>query len=58
MPARENLNKEEAADYLRISRATLDRLVKKREIQFAKVGVRVIFRKTDLDAFLKKRLVK
>lgn len=58
MPARDNLTKEEAADYLRISRATLDRLVKKRLVPHAKLGKRVIFRKRDLDALLEKHLVK
>lgn len=58
MPEREVLTKAEAVEYTRLSRATLDRLMKSRELRHMKVGKKVLFRKCDIDAFLKKRLVK
>ena len=58
MPSRELLTRAEVMEYLRISRGTLDRLMKKREIPFIKLDQKVLFRKRDIDAFLEKRLVK
>ena len=58
MPEREYLTKKEAGDYLRLSRATLDRLVKNRELKAAKIGKKVVFSRHDLDALFKKHLLK
>ena len=43
---------EEAADYLRISRAGIYRLMKERKLPRAKIGDRTVIRRVDLDAFL------
>lgn len=43
---------EEAADYLRISRAGVYRLMKDRKLPRAKIGDRTVIRRVDLDAFL------
>lgn len=45
-------------EYLRISRGTLDKLQKRRELPFVKIGKKVLFRKRDIDNFLEKHLVK
>lgn len=50
------LTKEEVAEYLRISRATLGRLMKK--IPYIKLGRRVLFKKSDIDKFLESKKVK
>jgi len=48
------LTKEEAAKYLHVSRSTINRFMK--EIPYIKLGKgrkgRVLFRKSDIDAFL------
>lgn len=43
---------EEAADYLRISRAGIYRLMKNGALPRAKIGDRTVIRRVDLDAFL------
>lgn len=43
---------EEAADYLRISRAGVYRLMRDRKLPRAKIGDRTVIRRVDLDAFL------
>ncbi len=48
--------KEEAAEYLRISRTTLGRLMKK--IPYIKLDRRVLFRKSDIDKYLESKKVK
>ena len=48
---RENLNKKEAADYLRISIPTLDRRVKEGKIKSSKLDGRVVFKKQELDRY-------
>lgn len=55
---REYLTKEEASELLRISRPTLDRMIKRKEIPYIKLGRRVLFRKKDIDEFLESKLVK
>lgn len=45
-------------EYLRISRGTLDRLMKNRALPFIKLEKKVLFRRRDIDAFLEKHLVK
>jgi len=50
------LTKKEVLEYLRVSRATLDRSLMK-EIPYIKLGKRVLFRKSDIDAYLEKKTV-
>lgn len=45
---------EEAADYLRISRAGVYRLMKTGKLPRAKIGDRTVIRRVDLDAFLER----
>lgn len=52
------MTKAEAIEYMRISVATIDRLMKSRTLPFIKVGKKVLFRKSDIDKFLERRLVK
>lgn len=55
---RENMNREEAADYLGLSVSFLEEQKAKYSIPFCRVGGRVIFRRRDLDKFLEQRLVR
>ncbi len=48
---KENLNKKEAAEYLRISVSSIDRKIKEGRIKFSKLGGRVVFKKSDLDNY-------
>ena len=48
---RENMNKKEAADYLRITVTTIDRRVKEGKIKACKLGGRVVFEKQELDRY-------
>jgi excisionase family DNA binding protein len=50
------LTKKEVIEYLRISRATLDRSLMK-EIPYIKLGKRVLFRKSDIEKYLETKLV-
>jgi len=52
------MTKAEAMEYMRLSVATIDRLMKRHALPHVKVGKKVLFRKRDIDAFLEKRLVK
>jgi excisionase family DNA binding protein len=52
------LTKVDVEAYLRIGRRTLDRLIKAREIPFIKLGRRVLFKKSDVDAWLESKRVK
>lgn len=45
-------------EYLRISRGMLDRIMKRRDLPFIKLGKKVLFRKQDIDRFLESKLVK
>lgn len=55
------LVKKEVCEYLRIASATLDRLIRDKEIPFIKLGKgrgsKVLFRKSDIDNFLESRKV-
>jgi len=55
---RENMNREEAAEYLGLSVSFLEEQKAKYSIPFCRVGGRVIFRRRDLDKFLEQRLVR
>ena len=46
------LTVDEASDYLRISRATLYRLFREKQLKPARVGGRTLIRRIDADAFL------
>ena len=51
------LTKKEVLEYLRVSRSTLDHRLMK-EIPYIKLGKRVLFRKSDIEAYLKSKTVK
>ena len=46
------LNVEEAADYLRVSHATVWRLLNTKELRRTRIGGRTVIRRIDLDSFL------
>lgn len=48
------LNVDEAADYLRISRASLFRLFKAKKLRRTKIGDRTLVRLSDLEALLER----
>jgi excisionase family DNA binding protein len=48
------LNVDEAADYLRISRASVWRLLRNRTVARVRIGGRTVIRRIDLDAFLER----
>jgi excisionase family DNA binding protein len=48
----------ELQEYLSVSRTTVFKLMKDRRIKYAKVGRRVLFRKSDIDEFIQKSIVK
>jgi excisionase family DNA binding protein len=45
-------------EYLSISRTTVFNLMKAKRIKYARVGRRVLFRKSDIDDFIQKSIVK
>jgi len=46
------LTVDEAADYIRVSRATIWRLLRNKSLARARIGGRTVVRRIDLDAFL------
>ncbi|HYR78977.1 MAG TPA: helix-turn-helix domain-containing protein [Candidatus Dormibacteraeota bacterium] len=46
------LTVDEAADYLRVSRATIWRLLRNKSLARARIGGRTVVRRVDADAFL------
>ena len=54
----ELFTKKDVLELLKISTATLDRIMKKKEIPYIKLERKVLFRKSDIDKFLESRLVK
>ncbi len=46
------LTVDEAADYIRVSRATIWRLLRNKLLARARIGGRTVVRRIDLDAFL------
>ncbi len=58
MAEREYFTKREAAEYLRLSVPTVDRLRLSGALAYIKVGKKVLFRKRDLDRFMAARVVK
>jgi len=57
MPESILLTKAEAAEYLHLSLATIDRLIKSRDLPHIKVGKKVLFRIRDLEAFIDVRCI-
>ena len=53
----EYLSKKEAAEYMKISMATLERLMNQ-GLPFIKLDRRVLFRRADVDRWLDKKTVK
>jgi excisionase family DNA binding protein len=53
----EYLTKGECMELLRISKGTLDKIMRRREIPFIKLERKVLFKKKDIDAFLESRKV-
>jgi excisionase family DNA binding protein len=58
MADKDLMERAEVMEYLRISRGTLDKLQKRREIPFAKIGKKVLFRKRDIDAWLESKIIR
>ena len=56
--AKELMPQAELLEYLQISRTTLHKLTRSRQIPFIRPGRRVLFRKSDIDCFLESKLVK
>jgi excisionase family DNA binding protein len=54
----EYLTKDECMELLRISKGTLDKLMRRRKIPFIKLDRRVLFKKSDIDAWLESKRVK
>lgn len=52
------LNVDEVAEYLRLSRADVERLVKERDIPFETRGHRAVFRQWDIDAWASQRILR
>jgi len=55
---KEILSFADVLDYLGISRSLLFKLMSEGELPFAKLGRRTIFRRSDVDAFVEKKIVK
>ena len=52
------MTRQEIMSYLRIKQGTLLKLMKQRAFPYIKLEKRVLFRKSDIDAYLEKHLVK
>jgi len=50
--------KKELEEYLHVSHGTIDKIMKTKQVAFIKVGKKVLFRKTDIDAWLESKRVK
>ena len=55
---REVMNKKEAAEFLRISVSSLERLIREKKIPYSKTNGRVLFLKKDLLKFVESKKVK
>ena len=58
MPASDLMTKAEIQTYLRISRGTLDKLMKTRSLPFIKLDKKVLFRRADVDRWLESKTVR
>ena len=54
----EYLTKDQLVQYLKVSRPTIDRLMRQRAFPFVKLARRVLFRKADIDRFLESKTVR
>jgi len=52
------MTRQEIMEYLRISRSSLYWLMKKKSFPYIRLGRKLLFKKTDIDAFLEKHIVK
>jgi excisionase family DNA binding protein len=52
------MTKAEVMAFLRISKRTLDKMMKARDIPFFKLKRKVLFRKSDLDSWLESKRIK
>jgi excisionase family DNA binding protein len=52
------MTKSEVMEYLRISKPTLQRLMRKTAFPFIKLDKAVLFRKSDIDAYLEAHMVR
>ena len=52
------MTKRELMEYLRISKGTVDKMMKQRDLPFLKLGKRVLFKRCEIDAWLEKYRVK
>jgi excisionase family DNA binding protein len=52
------LTKKELMEYVRISRGTVDKLMRSRELPYMKIGKKVLFKRTDIDRWLESKRVK
>ena len=52
------MTREEVMEYLRISRSSLYWLMKKKAFPYIRLERKLLFKKSDVDAFLEKHLVK
>lgn len=51
------LTKEETSKYLRVSRQTLEKLMRKKQISFIKLDRKVLFKKLDIDEFIESKRI-
>ena len=52
------LTRKDVMEYLRISHGTLDKIIKNRTIPYIKLERKVLFKKSDIDAWLESKRVK
>jgi excisionase family DNA binding protein len=52
------MTKREVMDYLRISLATLDRLIKRHAFPYIKLEKKILFRRSDIDAYLESKTIR
>ena len=58
MKEKELLTRQEIMEYLSISSATLHRLMRRNAFPYIKLEKKVLFRKSDIDAYLDAHLIK
>jgi excisionase family DNA binding protein len=54
----ELLSREELMEYLKISKGTLYKLMKRKAFPYIKLERKVLFRKEDIDKFLESKIIK
>ena len=52
------MTKAELATFLHVSRGTLDKIMKRRELPFIKLEKKVLFRKADVDRWLESKTIR